>query len=86
MIMKIIKFFKSFYKEFKEVDKELKKLLYGLFFILVPYIIGSISKNKIIILSTLILFIIGFLIEMYIVWSIIKPDIIKFLDKVKKNM
>lgn len=84
--MKIIKFIKSFYKEFKKVDKELKILLYGLFFMLVPYIIGSISKNKIIILSTLILFIIGFLIEMYALWLIIKPDIIKFLDKVKKNM
>ena len=84
--MKIIKFIKSFYKEFKKVDKELKILLYGLFFMLVPYIICSISKNKIIILSTLILFIIGFLMEMYVAWLIIKPDIIKFLDKVKKNM
>ena len=78
--MKIIKFIKSFYKEFKKVDKELKILLYGLFFMLVPYIICSISKNKIIILSTLILFIIGFLMEMYVFWLAIKPDIIKFLD------
>ena len=84
--MKIIKFIKSFYEEFKKVDKELKILLYGLLFMLVPYIIGSISKNKIIILSTSIFFIIGFLIVMYVIWLVIKPDIMKFLDKVKKNM
>lgn len=84
--MKIIKFIKSFYKEFKKIDKEMRMLLYGSLLMFVPYIICSISKNKIIVLSALILVCIGFLIEMYVFWLLIKPYIIQFLDKVKKNM
>lgn len=84
--MKIIKFIKSFYKEFKKIDKEMRMLLYGSLFMFIPYIICSISKNKIVVLSALILVCIGFLMEMYVFWLLIKPYIIQFLDKVKKNM
>ena len=84
--MKIIKFIKSFYKEFKKIDKEMRMLLYGSLLMFIPYIICSISKNKIVVLSALILVCIGFLIEMYVFWLLIKPYIIQFLDKVKKNM